>query len=282
MVDSSHLRNNRKVITTALAGVAVVAISVGVGVGVTRSKNEAQEPIAPETPESVPTILEKEEVPLADKESFLRLDEPEDILDEIPEAEEIQEVVEIEEVEIEEVEAEETEEAEEDEEEVVKSPRYGNGGGGGRPKCNTWSTATTWHSSSGSDTTWSGTTWSSTSGSGTAWSASAKSTKAKNYKSKSAKTKAGKTKSAKGYGWPAYGKASKGSEWSTYDDEWAGSEWSDGGKARKLVKGSELSVGDNLGRRQCKYSLCLQLLLFLSSIVTHSSHTCSFPHSDQE
>ena len=80
MVDLSHLRNNRKVITATLAGVAVVAISVGVGVGITSEKNEAL------TLDSTPTVADYDEQ-IDDKESFLSVEEPEeDILDEIPES----------------------------------------------------------------------------------------------------------------------------------------------------------------------------------------------------
>ncbi len=74
MVDLSHLRNNRKVVTATLAGVAVVAISVGVGVGLTRGPGESP------VDDSVPTGQADTE-PLGDKESFLRVD----ALDEVPE-----------------------------------------------------------------------------------------------------------------------------------------------------------------------------------------------------
>jgi hypothetical protein len=78
MVDLSHLRNNRKVVTATLAGVAVVAISVGVGVGLTRGPGESP------VDDSVPTGQADTE-PLGDKESFLRVD----ALDELPEGADI-------------------------------------------------------------------------------------------------------------------------------------------------------------------------------------------------
>ena len=79
MVDLSHLRNNRKVVTATLAGVAVVAISVGVGVGLTRGPGESP------VDDSVPTGQADTE-PLGDKESFLRVDAP---LEEVPEGADI-------------------------------------------------------------------------------------------------------------------------------------------------------------------------------------------------
>lgn len=92
MVDLSHLRNNRKVVTATLAGMAVVAISVGVGVGLTRRpENGGKSPID----DSVPTIADTKDggAPLGDKESFLRVDVPvEDVLDEVPEADIVDEV----------------------------------------------------------------------------------------------------------------------------------------------------------------------------------------------
>jgi hypothetical protein len=138
MVDLSHLRNNRKVITATLAGVALVAISVGVGVGVTRGKKGgAGDP--PIDADSSHIVTDNGAEPLlADKESFLRADGFTDILDEIPEVEE--------------------EEVEEEE----RTPRvpvdYANTWGGsewgsswgGNSKCGSWSGSTGKSGKSGS------------------------------------------------------------------------------------------------------------------------------------
>src|SRR6056300_1184863 len=79
---------NRKVITASLAGVAVVAVSVGVGLGVTRGKNTGGVDGEPPVADSAPDVADYSPGPLVEKESFLRHDEPKDVLDEISEADE--------------------------------------------------------------------------------------------------------------------------------------------------------------------------------------------------
>ncbi len=79
---------NRKVITASLAGVAVVAVSVGVGLGVTRGKNKVGVDGEPPVADSAPDVADYSPGPLVEKESFLRHDEPKDVLDEISEADE--------------------------------------------------------------------------------------------------------------------------------------------------------------------------------------------------
>jgi len=210
--------NNRKVITGALAGVAIVAISVGVGVGVTRGKNGAQEPASVD---SIPTIADNEDGPLADKESFLRADGlDEDILDEVPEAEE---------------------EVLDEVEEVDKSPRYGvdysdtygavppggqSKGGqskGGRPKCGSPS-----------------------------WSSSSKSSK----RTKASKSKSAKSKSAKGI--ELAPDELSATELSVGDDAKSAKAKSAKTVFKGELSANEWSVGNSWGnswggRRQCKY-----------------------------
>jgi len=76
---------NRKVITASLAGVAVVAVSVGVGLGVTRGKNKVGVDGEPPVADSAPDVADYSPGPLVEKESFLRHDDPADILDEVSE-----------------------------------------------------------------------------------------------------------------------------------------------------------------------------------------------------
>lgn len=76
---------NRKVITASLAGVAVVAVSVGVGLGVTRGKNTSGVDGEPPVAKSDPDAADYSPGPLVEKESFLRHDDPTDILDEVEE-----------------------------------------------------------------------------------------------------------------------------------------------------------------------------------------------------
>jgi hypothetical protein len=156
MVDLSHLRNNRKVITGTLAGLAVVAISVGVGVGVTRGKKGAGDlPIDVDSVSTVadigiepsgiePTATE----PFTGKESFLRADGfDRDTVDEIPEADAMDEADEFDRDIL-----DENPEAD-GEDELDRTPRiyvdYSRNWGG-RPRCGSWSSSKSGKGSNGS------------------------------------------------------------------------------------------------------------------------------------